>query len=112
MTTTQTQEFDIAQQRCFNHRQREAVARCPVCGRFFCRECITEHDDRVICVACLQTVAKHKQHQRSYLHIFRVAAQCMMAFLLLWIIYFSIGQALLRIPTRFHEGTLWHEWWD
>ena len=44
---------NLSQQRCFNHTSREAVARCPECGRFFCRECITEHDDRVLCAVCL-----------------------------------------------------------
>ncbi|MBT8374528.1 MAG: rhomboid family protein, partial [Deltaproteobacteria bacterium] len=33
---------DLALQRCNNHGQREAVARCPKCRRYFCRECITE----------------------------------------------------------------------
>ena len=37
---------------------REAVARCPECTQFFCRECITEHDDRVLCSACLKKLAR------------------------------------------------------
>jgi hypothetical protein len=45
-------------QRCFNHGMREAAARCPECGRFYCRECITEHDDRVLCSACLKKLAR------------------------------------------------------
>ena len=45
----------LAHQRCFNHALREAAARCPGCGNFFCRECVTEHDDRVLCAACLET---------------------------------------------------------
>ena len=44
----------LAHQRCFNHATREAVARCPECHHFFCRECITEHDDRVLCTGCLK----------------------------------------------------------
>jgi hypothetical protein len=42
---------DITQQRCLNHMLREAVARCPECSRFFCRECITEHEDKVLCAS-------------------------------------------------------------
>ena len=30
---------DLLYQRCFNHVLREAVARCPECLRYFCREC-------------------------------------------------------------------------
>jgi hypothetical protein len=48
----------LVHQRCFNHATREAVARCPQCSQFFCRECITEHDDRVICAACLKKLAR------------------------------------------------------
>src|SRR5580658_7631208 len=35
----------LLDQRCFNHDLREAVAQCPSCKRFFCRECVTEHAD-------------------------------------------------------------------
>ncbi|NCC51578.1 MAG: rhomboid family protein [Spartobacteria bacterium] len=104
--------MDIARQRCFNHQQREAVARCPVCERFFCRECITEHDDRVICVACLHALMAARKPTRSIVRHGKTAAQCLAAFLLLWLLFFSIGQLLLRIPGSFHEGTLWNEWWD
>ena len=49
---------NLAHQRCFNHAVREAVARCPECGQCFCRECITEHDDRVVCAACLKKLTR------------------------------------------------------
>ena len=45
---------DLSLQRCRNHAEREAVARCPGCGHHFCRECVTEHDDRILCAACLR----------------------------------------------------------
>jgi len=44
---------DLTHQRCHHHQFREAAARCPECGRYFCRECITEHADRVLCASCL-----------------------------------------------------------
>ena len=34
---------NLIHQRCSNHPGREAAVRCPECGRFFCRECVTEH---------------------------------------------------------------------
>ncbi len=43
----------LAQQRCFRHDLREAAGRCPSCRRYYCRECLTEHDRRLLCVACL-----------------------------------------------------------
>jgi len=46
---------------CLNHHAREAVAKCPDCGHFYCRECIAEHDDRVICAACLRKMLKPEQ---------------------------------------------------
>lgn len=45
--------IDLARQRCLRHDFREAVCRCPGCGRFFCRECVTEHGGRLLCAACL-----------------------------------------------------------
>ncbi len=45
---------DLSGKRCFNHAGREAAARCPGCRRFYCRECVTEHDGRVLCAECLR----------------------------------------------------------
>lgn len=42
------------EQRCLNHFSREAACRCPVCRNYFCRECVTEHDDRLVCAGCLK----------------------------------------------------------
>ena len=55
---------NLVDQRCFNHHLREAVARCPECTHFFCRECITEHDDRIICAACLRKLARKPSSDR------------------------------------------------
>ena len=41
------------QQRCWNHEAREAACRCPACGRSYCRECVSEHEGRLLCAACL-----------------------------------------------------------
>ena len=48
----------VALQRCLHHGEREAIARCPECGSFFCRECITEHDERVLCASCLAKITR------------------------------------------------------
>ena len=103
----------LLHQRCFNHATREAVARCPECGRFFCRECITEHDDRVVCSACLKKLARAPLAKRpAFVKLVRFA-QCVASLLLAWFFFFLVGEALLKIPAPVHEGTLWQvDWMD
>ena len=103
---------DLAHQRCFNHAEREAAARCPVCHHFFCRECITEHDDRVICAKCLKTAARvSAQKGRSWPKTFALC-QCALGLLIAWFFFYLIGESLVAMPTSFHEGTFWQvKWW-
>ncbi|SPE60176.1 Rhomboid family protein [Verrucomicrobia bacterium] len=100
--------MNLAQQRCFNHLQREAVARCPACGRYFCRECITEHEDRVICAACLGKLAQVPLLQRRSIGMLLSGCQLLLGLLLAWFFFYLIGEALIALPTSFHETTLWH----
>ena len=104
---------NLLYQRCFNHATREAVARCPECGSFFCRECITEHDDRVVCSACLKKLARVPLTRRpAFVKMLRLV-QCLAGLMLAWFFFFLVGDALRKIPTTFHEGTLWHvDWMD
>ena len=104
---------DIAHQRCFNHADREAVARCPECGRFFCRECITEHEDRVVCAGCLQRmVGEQERRSGRLLFLFR-AGQLAVALAFLFFVFYALGAALLTLPTSFHEGEVWQTTaWD
>ena len=104
---------DLAFQRCFNHATREAVARCPQCGQFYCRECVNEHDDRVICAACLKKVARVPLLQRRGLAgVFRFA-QCLAGLVMVWFFFYLIGEGLVSLPASFHEGTLWQvDWFD
>jgi hypothetical protein len=102
----------LARQRCFHHSHREAVARCTGCGSFFCRECITEHDDRFICAGCLRQLTAAPESRRWRLGWIATAAQCAFGFFLLWFVFYFIGQTLVSIPSAFHEGTLWtSRWW-
>lgn len=101
----------LASQRCFNHASREAVARCPECGRFFCRECVTEHDDRAICAACLKKLARVSLLQRrGVVHLVHFA-QGTASVLLAWFCFYLIGEGLLSLPDSFHEQTLWQVPW-
>ena len=101
----------LSQQRCFNHSQREAAVRCLECGHFFCRECVTEHDDRFICAACLLKLAKPPLTQRRGFVGFVRVVECLLSVLLLWFFFYLAGEGLLSIPTSFHEGTLWRVNW-
>ena len=105
--------LNLLHQRCFNHATREAVARCPECGQFFCRECITEHEDRVVCSACLAKLVRLPLVKRpAFRNVLRLA-QCAAAVVAAWFFFFLIGEGLLRIPASFHEGTLWQvDWMD
>jgi hypothetical protein len=101
----------LAHQHCFNHAAREAVARCPDCRQFFCRECITEHDDRVVCAACLKKLTRPPLAPSLALaRLFRLA-QLAFGILLAWFFFFLIGEGLLKLPDSFHEGTLWQVHW-
>lgn len=101
--------MEIAKQRCFNHRVREAVAVCPECRRYFCRECVTEHKDRVICAACLRASQTAGQERISLLHAAFVFLQAVFSFILLWFLFYGLARILLYIPSSFHEGNLWRE---
>jgi len=101
----------LSEQRCFNHAGREAAARCPECGRFFCRECITEHDDRVLCAACVKKLAGVPFTQRSaFVSIVRTL-QLAVGVFIVWACFHFVGRSLLSIPAKFHDGTVWKTSW-
>lgn len=97
----------LAQQSCLNHTLREAVARCPECKFFFCRECITEHDDRVICAGCLKKLTKVSGSKTNRLFLVKQAVFCLTGILTAWLFFYWAAQGLISIPTAFHDGTIW-----
>jgi hypothetical protein len=96
---------ELAHRRCDNHANREAAARCPRCERFFCRECVTEHDGRVICADCLTAETQTETPSRS-----SAAAGLYMAaiagIMIAWGAYYYLGRFLLSLPHKFHEGNM------
>lgn len=93
--------------RCFNHADREAALRCPECGRFYCRECGTEHDRRFVCAACLRRLSSPRAAARGR---FAAAGRVLLAgggIFLAWLCFYLCGQLLLAIPAEYHEGTVW-----
>jgi uncharacterized paraquat-inducible protein A len=100
-------------QRCFNHADREAVARCPQCGHSYCRECVTEHDDRLMCAACLTKLTRKVEHKRRrYTPLLRLA-QMSLGIVLTWLFFHWSASLLMSIPSEFHEGSVWKiPWYD
>ena len=96
-------------QSCYHHNEREAAARCPACRHFFCRECVTEHDDRMLCSACLSRISGGAAGLIGARGVERLAftLQGLFGFGLLWYLFFLLGRMLMAIPHDFHEGTIW-----
>ena len=97
----------LSHQRCFNHVRREAAARCLECQRYYCRECVTEHDDRVICSGCLEKLAADLAPDRSQAGRFGRFCLFTLGFCLVWVTFYLIGLTLASLPDDFHEGELW-----
>lgn len=97
----------LDRQRCFNHGSREAAARCPECGRFFCRECVTEHEDRVLCAACIGKQNGKNNTGRQKFRGLKSIVLLGFGFALLFLVFYYAGVALMMIPSEFHKGGLW-----
>jgi len=92
----------LIHERCWNHTSREAVARCPVCNRYYCRECVTEHEGRMVCASCVATAAKTQEAKsRSGGILWTVFA--LGGILLAWMIFYYLGALLARIPADFFD---------
>lgn len=98
-------------QTCLNHPLREAVAQCPDCRRPFCRECITEHDYRMICAHCLAEMRQKrlKEKTREIRLPLLPLLHASVALLVLWAVYYQIGEVLVNIPVELHDGNVWEE---
>jgi hypothetical protein len=101
--------MNISLQRCAHHEGREAAARCPHCGRFFCWECVTEHEDRVICAACLRQLPGEEATRGARGKRVLALVQAGGGLLLAWFFFYWLGRVLLWVPSDFHEGTVWRE---
>jgi hypothetical protein len=99
----------LTHERCFQHLSREAVARCLECRRFFCRECVTEHEDRVVCAACLKKLSAAETARRGRFRWAMHVLQTTTGAILAWVFFYWVGLALLHLPSSFHEGTVWKE---
>jgi hypothetical protein len=82
------------QNRCWNHEAREAVCRCPGCGRGFCHECVTEHESRLLCATCLAAVSQTVRTKRHAWRSLLSPAMLLGGLLLSWLFFYSAGQSV------------------
>jgi hypothetical protein len=97
---------DPTRARCYNHALREAAARCPACGRTYCRECVTEHEGRLLCAACLGAPPEKRANLWRRARAAGTLLAALLSVALLWLCVFAAGLGLLALPASFHEGTL------
>ena len=92
----------LIDQRCWHHVSREAVARCPACHRYYCRECVTEHRGRMICAECAAAENRPDNGaERSRAVLWTGFA--MGGMLLAWLIFYYLGMFLARVPSDFFD---------
>jgi hypothetical protein len=95
------------QQRCWNHESREAVCRCPECGNSFCRECVTEHESRLLCAGCLRSLARTREQRLPARRRGLVpVAMALAGIFIAWVVFFAAGEAMLTLSVR-AEQTAW-----
>lgn len=99
---------DLSQRRCSVYPDRPAVARCPECRDYFSRECIVEHEGRLICATCIGklTRADAAAGKEGWLPAVP-AMQVALAGAAVWLLYYALARLLILIPSEFHEGSIW-----
>jgi hypothetical protein len=92
--------------RCFSHVDREAVAKCGKCNRFYCRECITEIDRKLICSSCQkEDHAAPVEKKRRLFEVPFLLFRGMLGFGILWSLFYFMGKLLLLIPADYHNAS-------
>ena len=93
----------LIQQRCAHHPTREAAAKCPVCQRYFCRECVTEHDGRMTCTTCVAAAKEVVTHGRGSMLLLALGSSG--GLLLAWLVFYYAGMWLAQMPDSFYGGS-------
>ncbi len=92
----------FTERRCFVHPVREAAGLCVSCRRSFCRECLVDHDHRLMCGSCVaQTVRDSGARPHSRARLLGIAA-LPVALLIAWAAVYVAGRILLLNDTTRH----------
>ena len=86
--------------RCWNHEGREAVCRCPECRRSYCRECVSEHESRLLCAACLARLVRPARAASGARRRALSVALLIGGVLFAWLFFFGAGEGLLALSGR------------
>lgn len=95
---------------CAIHSDRQASARCPECRQFYCGECITEHEGRLKCAACLAKEAEtapSRSRGRGIVSFLATLLQAVVAVAVCWLLFYLFAQTMGDMPDDFHDGTIW-----
>ncbi len=94
---------------CAIHADRQSAARCPSCRRFYCSECITEHEGKLTCANCLKSSFEEVEEATERKRVFRVMpfVQLGLALIFCWVLFYLVAGTLGDIPDDFHDGTIW-----
>lgn len=93
----------FGQQRCFVHPSREAVSLCLDCHHAYCRECVVDHDGRLICAACLARLRAPLARGNRTLRKIVSAMSTALAILLCWILFYMFGRLLMMAEPARHS---------
>ncbi|MGD9749121.1 MAG: rhomboid family protein [Verrucomicrobiales bacterium] len=100
---------------CTVHPERPAAARCPKCRQFFCSGCVTEHEGRLTCAACIarggspepalasQSTGPGRAGGTRLIPLLQILAGIALA----WAVSWFMGRLITSIPSDFHDGTRW-----
>jgi len=97
--------MDLTLQRCLVHVDREAAVRCPSCGDYFCRECVTEHEQKFLCSRCLMRATPHAESATFNAAWFTAIIKMIVGIAAAWFFFYLIGQSLALIPPNVHDGS-------
>jgi hypothetical protein len=94
-------------QHCWNHETREAVCRCPGCARSYCRECVTEHEARLLCAACLRKALPDAVSPRRAQRVPRLVLLTA-GLMLSWLLFLVIAAGVSEFAARMEQAA-WQE---
>ena len=95
--------MELTLQRCLIHADREAIARCPACANYFCRECITEHEGKFLCSNCLQRRFAPIESAHRGAGWFMASIGMIIGLTIAWFFFYLIGRILILIPPNLHD---------